>query len=421
LGGRPRKEIRQVTTTAFRPASPGGAPRRTGRIATIACLLLAAVGAFVVAGRPTAVEAARATGGGWTTWADAPVTATTGRSISVAASVRADVSSEAVVDLEIHAPDGRQVFQRYWSDAYVQAGGTRSFTATWAVPSNLAPGTYAVRIGVFSRGWGQLWHWNHDADAIAVTVAPPPTTAPPTTAPPTTAPPTTAPPTGRFVTLAPGSALPSSSTCAARVRPAAEIRPTNGGPNTTRGYSFAPTYDVAGAELSRVDGNFVGTTDELIQWAACKWGIDEDVVRAQMAKESWWNQFNLGDWGSYPANQCPPGHAPGADGRPGECPQSVGIGQVRYNAGDPAFPGVERSTAMNLDYTYAIWRACFDGKEYWLNHVERAWDYGAGDLWGCVGRWFSGRWHTPAAEEYISAVRGYYDGRIWEQSGFQNL
>ena len=27
-------------------------------------------------------------------------------------------------------------------------------------------------------------------------------------------------------------------------------------------------------------GNFVGSTDEIIQWAAWKWGVDEDVIRA---------------------------------------------------------------------------------------------------------------------------------------------
>ena len=41
---------------------------------------------------------------------------------------------------------------------------------------------------------------------------------------------------------------------------------------------------------ARVTGNFTGTTDQIIQWAACKWGIDEDIVRAQAAKESGWHQ-----------------------------------------------------------------------------------------------------------------------------------
>ena len=36
----------------------------------------------------------------------------------------------------------------------------------------------------------------------------------------------------------------------------------------------------------RIDGNFTGTTDEIIQWAACKWGVSDDLVRAQAVHES---------------------------------------------------------------------------------------------------------------------------------------
>ena len=49
--------------------------------------------------------------------------------------------------------------------------------------------------------------------------------------------------------------------------------------------------------FNRVDGDFAGTTDEIIQWAACKWGIDEDIVRAQVIKESCWYQSATGDNG----------------------------------------------------------------------------------------------------------------------------
>ena len=47
---------------------------------------------------------------------------------------------------------------------------------------------------------------------------------------------------------------------------------------------------------ARITGNFTGTTDEILQWTACKWGIDEDIVRAQAAKESWWQMTAKGDW-----------------------------------------------------------------------------------------------------------------------------
>jgi hypothetical protein len=224
-------------------------------------------------------------------------------------------------------------------------------------------------------------------------------------------------PAGHFATLPPGSALPSSAECAARVRPAVEVRAMNDIANHTVGNTISASGPVA-VEAARVDGAFTGTTDEILQWAACKWGIDEDIVRAQIAKESYWKQASYGDWWSYPAEQCPPGHGIGVDGVAGQCPQSLGLGQVRYGPGDTAFPGVERSSAMNVDVTYAVWRACYEGKETWLNQVERGRDYAAGDVWGCVGRWFSGRWYTQPANQYIAAVQDYLNRRIWTDGGF---
>ena len=372
--------------------------------------------------------AATQTHGGFTTSARvASAQVPRGGTAMITASVTAASNRSALVDVEVHDANGNRVAQHYWDAERFTAGAARTYTLSWTVPGGQATGTYRVAVGVFSTGWGTLHHWNGDAATFTVTAQPttptttPPTTAPPTTVPPTTAPPTTAPPaSSRFVTLPPGSPLPSSAECAARVRPAPEIRDINRTANATRGHTFTPTYSFAAAELRRVDGAFTGTTDEIIQWAACKWGIDEDIVRAQIAKESYWNQGNLGDWWSYPAEQCPPGHGLGEDGRPGECPQSVGLGQVRYAVGDPAFPGVERSSAMNLDYTYAIWRACYEGKETWLNQVERGRDYAAGDVWGCVGRWFAGRWYTSAASSYANDVQSNLNQRIWTTPGFVN-
>jgi hypothetical protein len=40
---------------------------------------------------------------------------------------------------------------------------------------------------------------------------------------------------------------------------------------------------------------------------------------------------------------------------------------------------------------------------------------------GCVGRWFSGRWHTDAAEQYIARVKDYLARRVWETPDFQEL
>ena len=215
------------------------------------------------------------------------------------------------------------------------------------------------------------------------------------------------------MTLPPGSPLPSDGECAARVRPAAEIRPQNAVQNQRRGHA-ATTQPVP---WNRVTGNFTGTTDEIIQWAACKWGFDEDIVRAQTAKESWWVQHSGGDLSSDPS-RCPPGHGLGVDGHPGQCPESWGVQQVRYPYNVWAFNDAIDSTAFNLDAALASRRSCYEGYDTWLNTVDRGRQYAAGDLWGCVGMWFSGRWYTQPAIDYIAAVQDYLAKRIWTTQPF---
>ncbi|WP_211588485.1 hypothetical protein [Allorhizocola rhizosphaerae] len=127
---------------------------------------------------------------------------------------------------------------------------------------------------------------------------------------------------------------------------------------------------------------------------------------------------NKGGWGTDPA-RCPADHGLGVDGTPGKCPESFGLLQVRYPYNVDAFPGVARSSAMNSDYGYAVWRSCYEGKMTWLNTVERGSDYAAGDAWGCMGVHFSGRWHTAAAQGYITRVKDYLAQRIWTTPNFQ--
>jgi autotransporter family porin len=236
-----------------------------------------------------------------------------------------------------------------------------------------------------------------------------------------TAPPQVAPkPQGsssHFGTLPPGSALPSDAQCRQRVRPAAENRPGTRVFNQTTGHETNP--DPALPTARRITGNYTGTTDQIIQWVACKWGIDENVVRAQVAIESWWHQTATGDFTTNPAH-CAPRHPIGADGRAGMCPESIGLGQVRTQYFRAYISDAVASSAYNLDVTYAVWRSCFEGHETWLNTVERGRQYAKGDLWGCVGRWFSGRWHTAAATEYIGRVQSYLRQRIWTTPNFAN-
>jgi hypothetical protein len=230
-----------------------------------------------------------------------------------------------------------------------------------------------------------------------------------------------------FRTRPPGAALPSGAQCARWVRqhPRPENKKANRTANHTTGQHVGASFFAAGDSpqagrklAPRINGHFTGTTIDILRWAACKWGISQNVVFAQAAVESWWRQGTLGDWGTDPS-ACPPGHKLGADGTPGQCPQSYGILQNRYPYEQASWPGIGRSTAMNADTAYAIWRSCYDGYEGWLNNVPHHGTYRKGDLWGCVGRWFAGRWHTAAAQQYIAKVKSYERQKIWLTKDFQ--
>jgi hypothetical protein len=155
---------------------------------------------------------------------------------------------------------------------------------------------------------------------------------------------------------------------------------------------------------SLVTGRFEGTTDQIFRWAACKWGLDEDLLRAVAAQESGWDQRKVGDRG-----------------------ESFGIMQIKdhYGDGSPAwggFPDTLRATALNVDFYAAYLRSCYDGDFYdggrWLyggqsiGQVLEA--HGAGyALWGCVGSWFSGRWYDSKARAYVAQVRHRLATRDW--------
>ena len=290
-------------------------------------------------------------------------------------------------------------------------------------PADSCKWGYAARDGRRNRLY--VPHGQDPATAcsdITTTTLPPITTTPPT--PPPTDP--TTPPTvpggsdGRFELLPVGAALPSDAACASQVRSMSENRPENVAANSTPGNGANTAYP-------RVTGNFTGTTDEIIQWTACKWGIDEDMVRSQIVNESFWKQEAMGDFTTNPDACIPrypignyPAQYNGDRNHSGECPESIGLGQVRWLYHQTAFDNGNAidSSAYNLDYTYAIWRTCYEGGFEWLNTVEGRGDYAAGDAVGCLGVWFSGRWYTDAAIGYIDRFNDTLSNRTWEQEWF---
>ena len=188
-------------------------------------------------------------------------------------------------------------------------------------------------------------------------------------------------------------------------------------PNDGWGTNWDKTY-------ARVTGNFTGTTDEIIQWGAAKWGISDEVLRAILMNESNWYQ-NLksadgtpvhgkgyGDYGHCPSSQV--GSPYGDSG-----PSSFGITQVKWcsfnrtDAGNPpnsgGYPWIERSTAYAVDMWGATVRRCFEGWS-WMGDAPR------GDIWGCVGRWYSGDYNPN--QEYVVSAKAHYANKPWRQAGF---
>jgi hypothetical protein len=230
-----------------------------------------------------------------------------------------------------------------------------------------------------------------------------PTTTTTTTAAPTTTTTTTAPPIARGEFAKDASAtLPTEAECAAVIGSTAETRPGNSTANNTRPASTTAepnwgTNPGARNAMARVTGNFAGTTDQIIKWAACKWGFDADTVRAQAFVESNLRQTALGAHTDDPA-LCVYGEPP--------CARAFGIMQIRADHHPGTYPASAQSTAYNLDYALGMRRACYDGVS-WLGGQTK------GDLWGCIGVHYSGQWNDLDSEIYVKRVKAAQAAKSW--------
>lgn len=146
-----------------------------------------------------------------------------------------------------------------------------------------------------------------------------------------------------------------------------------------------------------VNGRFKGTTDEIIQWAAHKWGINTDLMRAVATVETWWVNSFIGDEGD-----------------------SFGLYQVRRPYHCRGNCKIARYfTAFNADYYGGIIRSYFDGTQTWLNTVTgNGRRYRAGDIQGSLAAWYSGRWWPEGVEVYLDAVKQRRAEKTWKQPYF---
>ena len=227
--------------------------------------------------------------------------------------------------------------------------------------------------------------------------------------------------------LSPGTALPDEAECTSRVHlTSKEARPDNTTANnhvpTTQQISdLAPWGSANGLDpkadafRKQITGNYTGTTDDIIQWAACKWGIDADLIRAEAIAESNWHQNQTGDW-TTDKSLCPPGEWNGTG-----CFQSYGMLQIKYIYNTTAWPMSRDDTAFNVEYAYGIIRTCFEGWATYLAHdtpLPGYPSYHAGDIWGCIGRWYSGAWYDQSAINYINSVKAHLQNKEWLEQSF---
>lgn len=241
------------------------------------------------------------------------------------------------------------------------------------------------------------------------------------------------PPAAGYFPLRPVGAyksLPSDAAAARQVhRSGWEPRPANARYNHTTPVRLAlrPVSIAAHAYdprwnryiLGRITGDFTGTTDEIFQWAAVKWGLPDNLIRTAAYMESDWRQSNYGDFVS-DRGKCPPGY------RAMPCPVTFGIVGTKSTSWPGIFPWNRDSTAAAVDVLGGWLRGCYEGWVWWLRdhgNTSRG-AYHAGDIWGCLGAWYSGDWHdgSPAhrgtGENYILRARHWYRARPWLLPGF---
>jgi hypothetical protein len=151
------------TATATKTATP--APTKTATPAPTKT----ATPAPTKTATPAPTKTAPATAS-WTTSATgSPSTVRRGGTERITVNVRATAAANALVDIEVYDSAGNKVYQRYFDGQSFSANVSRSFSASWSVPRTGSTGTYTVRVGVFSPGWGQLYHWNSSAATFTVT------------------------------------------------------------------------------------------------------------------------------------------------------------------------------------------------------------------------------------------------------------
>jgi hypothetical protein len=100
--------------------------------------------------------------------AGAPANVVRGKPETINTWVKSAAAGSVLIDVEVYDSTGARVFQRTFDKQSFSAGETRTFQSTWIVPTSARVGTYTVKIGVFSPGWGTVYNWNDRAATFTV-------------------------------------------------------------------------------------------------------------------------------------------------------------------------------------------------------------------------------------------------------------
>lgn len=210
--------------------------------------------------------------------------------------------------------------------------------------------------------------------------------------------------------------------------------------------------------MKMVDGQYTGTTEMIIRWAACKWGMDEDMIRAQaMSEHSSFVQWNAAGDRRQSINQCQAGNNQGHNSTnlwgylvDNACNQSWSIWQNKVVYRSPnigawtTWPAMNESTAFAVDYRYGFQRSCMNGdrsafftdkgtgREYLTDvgnakknpHGEsphRFWNPVTGAYatnlefveFACLGAHYSGSWLDPNALSYLNKLLTHWKNKDW--------
>jgi hypothetical protein len=139
-------------------ATPTAAP--AGPIATMSA-----------GGSPTTTPATTAQPGFASSAAVTPTSVAPGGIAAITVSVTSGTPMTGLVDVEVYSSAGAKAFQQFFDNEAFTTELTKTYAVSWPVPTTAAPGTYIVKVGIFSPGWGTLYSWNDSATQFAVTTA----------------------------------------------------------------------------------------------------------------------------------------------------------------------------------------------------------------------------------------------------------